>query len=137
MFSLLGCGIVLIFLAVYFFLDQNMEVDMTLVQWFPLVGMLAYIISMSFGVGIIPLLMLGELFSTSIKAKALTFTTVVTGLIQFMTSQIFYELYLKCGLFAPFLMFAISCFISTLLTVKIIPETKGKTLEEIQQLLRS
>lgn len=136
MYSLLICGIVLLSLSAYFFLNQNLNMNLTKLQWFPLAGMIAYIIFMSFGIGIIPLLMLGELYSVSIKSKALSIVTIANGGIQFIINQIFYVLYAKFGLFAPFLLLSISCFISTVLSIKMIPETKGKTLEEIQQSLK-
>lgn len=135
MYSLLLCAIVLLALSVYFFLDYNVKMDLKKFEWFPLAGMILYIVFMSFGIGIVPTLMLGELFSASIKSKALSFITVTTGLTQFLTNKIFYVLYINFGLFAPFLMFSIASFISTLISIKVIPETKGKTLEEIQQSL--
>lgn len=136
MYSLLLCGIVLLSLALYFFVDQKLKMDVSNLQWYPLLGMLLYILFMSFGVGIVPTLMLGELFSASIKTKALTVITLTTGWTQLVTNKIFYLLYSNFGLYTPFLLFAICCFVSTVLTIKVIPETKGKTLEEIQQTLR-
>lgn len=135
-YSLLSCGVVLLLLSIFFFLDQHTGFDMKNFKWFPLVGMLTYIIFMTFGIGMIPPLMLGELFSASIKAKGLTVSCIVTGISQFLSNTLFFVLYSYLGLYASFLFFSICCFISTVFSVKLIPETKGKTLEEIQQTLR-
>lgn len=136
LYSLFACSMILLLLAVFFFLDQNMNMNLESIQWFPLGGMLLYIISISFGVVMVPSLMLSELFSASIKAKALTLTTILIGLTQFVTNHLFYILYAQFGLYAPFLLFSVGSFVSALLTLKLVPETKGKTLEEIQQALR-
>lgn len=135
-YTLLTCGFILFCLSLFFFLDKNLILDLKQLKWFPLVGMIIHITLISFGIGIIPTLMASELYSVSIKVKALSFVTVITALIDFVLGKIFYVLYSNFGLFAPFLLFSISCFISTFLTIQIVPETKGKTLEEVQQILK-
>ncbi|EFA06747.1 facilitated trehalose transporter Tret1 [Tribolium castaneum] len=136
--SLLLCGSVLLCEAVYFLLEQFYSdlVDVRAVNWIPLVGMILYVVFYSFGLGIVPTLMLGELFSASIKGKGLFLMNIVLGLFVSVATKLFHLLDTSFGLFSPFLFFAVSCFVSTVLSVRFVPETKGKTLEEIQQLLK-
>jgi MFS family permease len=137
--SLLLCGMVLLCEATYFFIEQfyGGEVNVAIVNWIPLVGMITYVVFYSFGLGIVPTLMLGELFSASIKGKGLLLLNIVFGVLVCCTTKLFHLLDTSFGLYAPFLFFSISCFISTILAVYFVPETKGKTLEEIQQSLKA
>lgn len=135
-YSLLSCGSILVFLAVYFFLDEYKIGNLVHMNWVPLVGMVVYVFAFSFGLGIVPSLMLGELLSASIKSKGLSVLTLVYGLGVLITSNLFHLLSIHVGLYAPFLVYGISCFLSTILTLRWVPETKGKTLEEIQQTLK-
>jgi MFS family permease len=137
--SLLLCGMVLLCEATYFFIEQfyGGEVNVAIVNWIPLVGMITYVVFYSFGLGIVPTLMLGELFSASIKGKGLLLLNIVFGVLVSCTTKLFHLLDTSFGLYAPFLFFSISCFISTILAVYFVPETKGKTLEEIQQSLKA
>ncbi|CAH1176310.1 unnamed protein product [Phaedon cochleariae] len=131
------CSIVLLLEAVYLYLDQNHpELEVGVVKWMPLLGMILYIIFGSFGLGIIPTLMLGELFSASIKGKGMTVLMFVFCITVFSTNSIFYALNSKIGLYAPFLFFGLSNMVATVVAYHLVPETKGKTLEEIQQLLK-
>ncbi|CAG9823097.1 unnamed protein product [Phaedon cochleariae] len=137
MFSILFCGVVLILEGVYFYVDQQRhDVDLSKVKWLPVAGMLLYIVFCSSGIILIPTLMLGELFSASIKAKGLSVLVITFGLMIFVSNNIFYWLKSGVGMWGPFVFFGVSNLVSTFLTVLFVPETKGKTLEEIQQSLK-
>ncbi|XP_050300147.1 facilitated trehalose transporter Tret1-like [Anthonomus grandis grandis] len=135
-YSLLSCGIILILMAIFFFIQQYQLANLDSFGWFPLVGMIFYVITYSFGLGVVPTLMLGELFSASIKSKGLCVLIFMWGASVFIITNLFNVLTDHLGLYASFLWFGISCVFSTILTVKWVPETKGKTLEEIQQELK-
>lgn len=130
-------GFILLLESVYFYIqDNHPEIDTTSISWFPLVGMIFYVLFGSFGPGIIPTIMIGELFSTSIKAKATIVMMVIFGLFVYISNQLFYLLNSYAGLFAPYLLFSCSDFIAGIVAYYYLPETKGKTLEEIQQHLK-
>lgn len=132
--SMAACTVAIGSLSLYFYLDDMVPaIDISSISWFPLMGMLAYIIFASFGVAIVPSLIMGELFSASIKAKGLAVHTFVLGTCQFLSNYLFYSLYASFGFFAPFLFFSLCSFISTITSFCMIPETTGKTLEQIQQ----
>ncbi|XP_030753897.1 facilitated trehalose transporter Tret1-2 homolog [Sitophilus oryzae] len=101
-----------------------------------LAGLITYVFFYSVGLGLLPSLMAGELYSVSIKGKALSVTNVAMGFIVFVGTFTFKSLNSVTGLYAPFLVFACCTFCSFVLSFFIIPETKGKTLEEIQQMLK-
>lgn len=135
--SLVGCFLTLAGLSAYFYLDAKVSsVDMTNLKWIPLAGMLSYLVWFSLGIATIPTLMLSELFSASAKPKALTVLIIVFGVCVSLTTKVFNLLETAFGLFAPFAFFSICCFCNFFIALKLVPETKGKTLEEIQQMLK-
>lgn len=136
--SLFCCGLVLTGEAIYFYISlKHPEVDLSYFQWTPLVGMLIFVPVFSFGLGIVPTLMLGELFSASIKGKGLCMLNINLGLALSTLTKTFQLMVSNIGLYSPFTLFAISCFLNTAVAYYVVPETKGKTLEEIQQDLRA
>lgn len=135
--SMIGCSFTLIGLATYFYLDFNVpSVDTTNLKWIPLAGMLLYLVWFSLGIVTVPTLMLSELFSASAKSKALTILIIAFGVFVSLTTKVFNLLETAFGLFAPFAFFGICCCCNVFIALKLVPETKGKTLEEIQQMLK-
>ncbi|KAJ8962535.1 hypothetical protein NQ318_000927 [Aromia moschata] len=123
--------------ALYFFVEQfDVGIDVSSLNWVPLTGMLFYVVFYSVGIGIVPTLMLGELFSASIKSKGLAILSIIFGLIVCAITKLFHVMVTNFGLYSPFLLFSVGCLISTVLALYLVPETTGKTLEEIQQSLK-
>lgn len=135
-FSCIGCFVFLAAETIYFYLKDVATVDMSSISWFPILGMVLYIISFSSGLGLIPILLLSEMFSTSIRSKASTIMTVIFGVYLTVITKLFQYLTTNFGLMAPFALFSVCTFFSIFLSHVYIPETKGKTLEEIQQMLK-
>ncbi|CAG9767297.1 unnamed protein product [Ceutorhynchus assimilis] len=135
-YSILSCGIILILMSIYFALEQYQLANLEQFNWFPLVGMLSFVLAFSPGLGIVPTLMLAELFSASVKSKCLSLLMAAFGISVLLTTNIFIFLTSYVGLFCPFLVYGINCVISSVFTLRWVPETKGKTLEEIQQELK-
>nr|CAH7738808.1 unnamed protein product [Callosobruchus chinensis] len=134
--SLTACTVVLWTIGVYFCIDEfEPQIDLTYFQWLPLAGLITYTIFASFGISIIPSLMLGELFSASIKSKGLSVLISALGLSTTIMYYLFYYLNTTFGMYFPFIFFAICSSISSALSNWLVPETKGLTLEEIQRSL--
>jgi len=131
--SILSCGLVLLIMSGYFIADQY---GLITLSWFPLAGMITYVVAFAPGVSIVPTLMLGELFSSSIKSKGLCVLVFAFGASIFLTSNVFRLLNNYVGLYGPFLVYGLSCLLASILTLRWVPETKGRTLEEIQQDLK-
>ncbi|KAL1506587.1 hypothetical protein ABEB36_005918 [Hypothenemus hampei] len=135
--SSLGCAICLAVESIYFYLDEfGEDVNLENFQWIPIAGLLIYVVFYGGGLGILPSLMAGELFSASIKGKALALANVLYGLIGVIVMYVFKILIEIEGLYAPFAFFSFCSFVCFVLAFYIVPETRGKTLEEIQQYLK-
>lgn len=134
--SCLGSGIALTIGGIYFYLKEMTEIDITPISWVPILVMVSFIIVFGVGMGTVPSLMLGELFSASIKGKALCIMCIYNSAMVSTTSMIFSFLSETFGMFAAFFVFGGLCFINIVFCYYFVPETKGKSLEDIQQYLK-
>lgn len=130
-------AVVLVIVGIYFYISIECPyIDVSSFRWVPLAGMLLYVPVFSIGLGIAPMVMLSELFSASIKSKALCTLTIYFGFLQCAITKLFQVLEVNFGMYTPFGLFALACFGSTFLVDYFVPETRGKTLEQIQQELK-
>lgn len=134
--SSLACAIALLSLGIYFAIVHFTDIDLNFIKWFPVFCMLVFVIVYSLGLGIVPTLLLGEIFSASIKAHAMGIINIVFCLYVSTSTKLFQYLTSSFGLYSPFLFFGFCCSVSSILSVYVVPETKGKTLEQIQQDLK-
>ncbi|CAH1111655.1 unnamed protein product [Psylliodes chrysocephalus] len=133
MVSIFLCGVVLLSEAAYFYVSENVKsIDLSNYRWYPLAGMLMYVVFCCNGIILIPSLMLSELFAPNFKSKGLSVLVIVFGLMIFISNFLFYILESRLGMYGPFLVFGINNMIATAVTPYVVPETSGKTLEEIQ-----
>ncbi|CAH1124769.1 unnamed protein product [Ceutorhynchus assimilis] len=133
--SALGCSIAVLVLAIFFFL-KDFGIDTDVVFWLPITALVSYNIMFSVGLSFGMVTVLCELFPTNIKAKALCIADTYSVLMGAIVSKIFQISVDVAGSMSyPFLFFSSCTLVGFVLIVKYMPETKGKSLEEIQQLL--
>ncbi|XP_063926335.1 facilitated trehalose transporter Tret1-2 homolog [Zophobas morio] len=135
-FSTIGCFVNLVLQMIFFILKEQTSVDTSVVDWFPLMMMMVLICVYSLGLGSVVGVLTGEMFSASIKAKLVC---MVNGSFSLMTLAVtkYYQVTADgFGLTVPFSSFVALTFVAMLFFYYLVPETKGKTLEEIQQSLK-
>ena len=76
---------------------------------------------------------LSEIFPNRIRGAAMSVSVVALWLGNFLLSQTFPKMYQSLGLAKCFWVYAVICFLGFLFIWKKLPETKGKTLEEIER----
>nr|CAD7427427.1 unnamed protein product [Timema monikensis] len=119
-------------LGVFFYLKHNGN-DVSNIGWLPLVSVCLFIVMFSFGFGPIPWLMVGELFPNQIKGTASSIACLLNWFLSFLVTKFFSDMVTAFGIYTTFWIFsAISC-LGTIFVFFIVPETKGKSLEEIQK----
>lgn len=84
------------------------------------------------GLGPLPFTIMGEMFSSEVKAKASGITILVGWSWSFVMTKFFINVVISWGTYSAFWIFTICCIISAVFTVMFLPETKGKSLQQIQ-----
>ncbi|KAF5308004.1 hypothetical protein FQR65_LT06572 [Abscondita terminalis] len=128
-------GISLFILASYFAV-KNAGVDMLTVNWVPVFAVLLYAFTFKFGLGLVPIILTAEVFASNVKAYGVTFADFVYVFGAILSIIAYYVLHINIGMEAPFYFFSVCSFLTCIFSILYIPETKGKTLEEIQRLLK-
>lgn len=119
-------------LGVYFFLKDRGD-DTSSLGWLPLTSVCVFIVVFSLGYGPIPWMMVGELFAPHIKGFASSLSCVLNWILAFIVTRFYTDLALSFGIHTTFWIFAVVSAIGTVFVFFIVPETKGKTLDEIQR----
>ncbi|XP_077232362.1 sugar transporter ERD6-like 16 isoform X2 [Tasmannia lanceolata] len=105
-----------------------------LMEWVPILalsGILVYIGSFSIGMGAVPWIIMSEIFPINIKGTAGSLVTMVNWFGAWVVSYTFNYL-MSWSSQGTFFLFAGVSAATVLFVAKIVPETKGRTLEEIQ-----
>ncbi|KAI5073029.1 hypothetical protein GOP47_0011042 [Adiantum capillus-veneris] len=103
----------------------------TFVGIMALISLLVYIICFSLGLGAIPWIMMSEVFPSNVKGLAGSLATLVNWLAGWVVTLCFNPM-LEWSSAGSFVIFAGICAITLVFVALRVPETKGKTLEEIQ-----
>jgi sugar porter (SP) family MFS transporter len=126
MIGSMGMVITLIMLAVSFYL----KVD----GYFTLICILLFIAFFSSCIGPVFWTLVSEIFPNRIRGKAVAFASFTQWIFNFLVVLLFPHFLKSLGGATTFLFLALMSFFQWLFTYFYIPETKGKSLEEIEQL---
>lgn len=132
--STLGSSITLAILAIYLMLDER-DVDVSAANLLPVIVVIAFQIAFQFGLGTLPNALIGELFSTEVKAIAGAIITIFDGVLGFAVSKLYQVIGDLLGNYTVYYFFSVSCLLAFIMVLFIVPETKGRTFREIQELL--
>ncbi|KAG5414828.1 hypothetical protein IGI04_002395 [Brassica rapa subsp. trilocularis] len=100
-------------------------------SYIALTGVLVYTGSFSLGMGGIPWVIMSEIFPIDIKGSAGSLVTVVSWVGSWIVSFAFNFL-MNWSPAGTFYVFATICGVTVIFVAKLVPETKSRTLEEIQ-----
>lgn len=134
--SLVGCFISLLIQGAYFYAKNITDVDVEHLKFLPALSLLLFVISYAIGIQTIPVILLSELFPTNVKAFALSISDVYFAFVATIAAKFFQITKDEYGLHVPFFTFAACCAIGLLFILLYVPETKGKSLEQIQEQLK-
>ncbi|XP_014203271.1 facilitated trehalose transporter Tret1-like [Copidosoma floridanum] len=132
--SSVGAGVTVGILGVYFYL-QKLEYDLSEVTWIPLATLVVYILVYSLGWGPLPWVVMGEIFAPGVKSKASALCVLSINTLSFLLTKFFTNVEQTFGAHICFGFFAFCCALEIVFVMSVVPETKGKTLVEIQRKL--
>ncbi|XP_024981403.1 sugar transporter ERD6-like 7 [Cynara cardunculus var. scolymus] len=122
----LGC--LLTALSFYF---KTYEIGLSVAPALAVTGVLLYIGSFSAGMGAIPWVIMSEIFPINIKGAAGSLATLVNWFGAWAISYTFNFL-LSWSSYGTFIIYAAINAVAIVFVIKMVPETKGRTLEQIQ-----
>lgn len=101
--------------------------------WLVAIGLFVFMAAFAFGPGVCVWLALSELMPTRIRSNGMSIALVINQLVSTTLAGIFLPFVSKHGYSSMFFMFAGFTVVYLLVAVFFLPETKGKTLEEIER----
>jgi sugar porter (SP) family MFS transporter len=122
----MGMVITLIMLAISFYLKME--------GIFTLICILMFIAFFASCIGPVFWTLLSEIFPNKIRGKALAFASFTQWIFNFLVVLLFPHFLASLGGARTFLFLAVMSFLQWLFTYLYVPETKGKSLEEIEQI---
>ncbi|KYN04151.1 PREDICTED: facilitated trehalose transporter Tret1-like [Cyphomyrmex costatus] len=134
--SAIGSACSTAMVATYFHLQYN-YVDISNITWLPATGVILFIIMYGLGMSALPFTMASELFSMNVKALGTMIGMMTMAIAAFVVTNLYLIISEAAGVHTPFWIFTACSFVGALFTFFYIPETKGKTLEQIQNKLHN
>lgn len=98
-----------------------------------LAALVVFIISFAFSLGPVVWTVINEIFPGQVRGRAVAVATAVNWGAAFLVSQFFLTLIGAIGTSATFWMFAFFCLVGWIWVWRTVPETKGRTLEDIER----
>lgn len=132
--SSISTGIVLTSITVFYQLKYS-GYDVSRISWIPAVACMLFAATFKLGLGLVPIVLTAEIFPTNIKAIGMTVAEIwyIVGAVT--SVNVYSWLFESYGLHVPFYILTCCSFSMCLFTIFFVPETKGKTLDEIQIML--
>lgn len=105
----------------------------SLPTWVPVAGIMVYSASFMFSWGPICWVYIAELFPNTIRSHATAVAVAFQWVFNFVVSSTFVPLY-NHSHFLAYIIYGIICIIAAIFVWRLVPETKGKTLEDMTRL---
>ncbi|KAL0841084.1 hypothetical protein ABMA28_014847 [Loxostege sticticalis] len=138
-YSFLGTGICHIIAGAYFFCQEVLKINqasLTPYAIIPLIGILGSSVISTLGFSSIIFVVPAEIFPINIKAVAMASLSIYGGILGFIVAKFFQDLKDWTGLCGVFWIYSGVAIAGALFSFIYVPETKGKSLREIQVLLQ-
>ncbi|CAG7831041.1 unnamed protein product [Allacma fusca] len=132
MISGVAMTISLIILGIFFLKKSDPDLGES-IGWLPLACLISFIVAFSIGFGPIAWLMQGEILPPNVKGMASALATAFNWLNTFVVTKVFENIKSSIGTEWCFWVFGIAAGLGTIFVYFVVPETKGKSLDEIQE----
>jgi MFS family permease len=128
---ILGTAIALLALALLgiYFASSTLQND---AGWLALVGLILFIAGFAIGLGPVFWLMISEIFPVGIRSKAMAVATIANWGANFVVAQTFLTLSSAITRSGVFFLYAALAVLALAFFATRVPETKGRSLEDVQ-----
>lgn len=131
--SAAGMAVSLSLMGVYFYFDaRNVLLNL---GWLPVSCLVGFILFYCVGFGPLPFTVLSEMFAPEIKSIASSIAVSACWIVDFGVTKAFLPLEAVVGSYGNFFIFGGFCVIAFVFTSLVVFETKGLSLQEIQDYL--
>lgn len=127
--------ITLVAMGSFFFVRENLHIDVSNLGWLPLTCLMVYLLGFSLGYGPIPWLMMGEILPAKIRGPGASICTAFNWTCTFLVTKTFQNIIDGIGPAGTFWLFGCICFVGLFFVIVFVPETRGKSLEQIENKL--
>ncbi|XP_047099278.1 facilitated trehalose transporter Tret1-2 homolog [Schistocerca piceifrons] len=124
-------------LTAFFALHRSLDHDVSALSWLPLVALALFMVLFAAGFGPLPWLMIAELLPSQHKRWAAGVAGLLNWVMMFTVTRSFGLMLSRVGAAACFGGFLASSLTAAAFVFFLVPETAGKTLQEIQADLRA
>ncbi len=100
-----------------------------------LIGILGFVASFAVSLGPVMWVLFSELFPNRIRGIAISFVGFINSAISFLVQLVFPWELATLGSTGTFLLYGLFAFVGLIFIMKLLPETKGKSLEELEAIL--
>lgn len=123
--------------SAFYYISEYTTFDTSLFKWLPYITIILFMNLMSFGIGsLIPALQ-SELFPNSTRGIACGISTFWITFLSFICLKMYQVIGDNIGYCFNYALFTIFTFFGTTCIFFLLPETKGKTFSEIQEILHT
>ncbi|KAK5638835.1 hypothetical protein RI129_013130 [Pyrocoelia pectoralis] len=130
----IGMTICMVVLAVYTICIKKRIIMDDQFDWLPLTFLMAYYFTATLGFLTMPFAMSAEVFPSKVRGLATGMVTSIGYICSFVMVKLYPDmLHYKLGIFPLFLFYAAMSAAGTVFVALRLPETKGKTLSEIEE----
>jgi MFS transporter, SP family, arabinose:H+ symporter len=113
------------------FISASITMNPTLI----LIGILGFVASFAISLGPVMWVLFSELFPNHIRGLAISFVGFINSAVSFLVQLIFPWELANLGSTGTFLLYGIFALTGLVFILRILPETKGKSLEELEVIL--
>ncbi|XP_054261399.1 facilitated trehalose transporter Tret1-like [Macrosteles quadrilineatus] len=126
-------GVLVLCTTIYYFCQFVLLVNVDNLNWIPPVAMI--VLSGVSVIGIFPVntAYSSELFTSNMRSTASGIFNIYTTFVGIIVLKFYLTVFDNLGVYVNFLFFTFTCFLGSFLSCFIMPETKGKTFEQIRR----